>query len=150
MTDFSKHLTIPGWCTVELMQYLNTAVSEMPSDQYYLEIGSFCGRSLVASLHNNKAKAIVIDPQDLVVGNSTSEILWNKTVNEFGLIDRIKLYKCRSEDFTGELPPIGVFFLDGNHDSGHTYEALKKFSKFLADEAIVLIEVKWSGCNILE
>jgi predicted O-methyltransferase YrrM len=139
--NYGKELTIPGWCPVELMQKLNKIVSEMPKNQFYLEIGSFCGRSLVAALKENNAQAYVIDPQDLKVGNTTTEIWWNKTVLDFGVKDRIKLYKCKTEEFNGNLrKPIGVFFYDGNHDSGHTYEALNKFAKFLANDAIIIVD----------
>lgn len=138
---YKEEASIQGWCPVPLMQLLASAVGNFCDDnKTYLEIGSFCGRSLAAALKINNVKAIVIDPLNLITGNGTTETLWNQTVDKFHLRDRITLFKDFAENFVGQLPPIGVFFYDGNHDSGHTYEALNKFSHYLASRAIIIID----------
>lgn len=138
--DFQKESMVQGWCPEPFMYLLNSIVANMPQDQFYLEIGSFCGRSLVAALKNNNAQAIVIDPLNLTTGNGTTEVLWNKTVDDFKLRNRIHLYKEKSEDHVATLPAIGILFYDGNHDSGHTYEALNKYKYSLANSAIIVVD----------
>lgn len=137
---FEEENKIQGWCPVPTMWLLNTALKCLENDETYLEIGSFCGRSLAAALKNNNIQASVIDPLNLLTQNGTTEDLWFKTVNDYKIGERIHLYKGIVEDFHLTLPPIGVFFYDGNHDSGHTYEALCKFKPFLAKSAIIIVD----------
>lgn len=137
---FEAESQIQGWCPVEFMGALNRMVAAMPPDQSYLEIGTFCGRSLAAALKDNNASAIVIDPLDLWTQNGFIHEILAKTIKNFNLQSRVMVHTDRSETFTQDLPKIGVFFYDGNHDSGHTYESLCKFLPFLADEAIVIVD----------
>lgn len=127
-----------GWSCEALCGLINIAVSEClgPGEQY-LEIGTFCGRSLVGALYQNAAKAQVID--NFCDGDKVFTG-WNQAVDDFSLRDRITLHKVACEEFSGELPRIGVFFYDGNHDSGHTYEGLKRYEKYLADTAIIIVD----------
>jgi len=138
--SFAYQDKIQGWCPTPLMWLLNTALKCLRDGEEYLEIGSFCGRSLAAALKNNSATAHVIDPLNLWTQNGTTEDLWFQTVSQFHLADRITLHRDFAENFCGELPPIGVFFYDGNHDTGHTYEALRKYQPFLAESAIIIVD----------
>jgi predicted O-methyltransferase YrrM len=74
------------------------------------------------------------------VGDSTAWIYWNRNIDDYGLRSQITLHRKRMEDFTGDIKDIGVAFVDGNHDSGHTYETLKKVKNYLADEAIIIVD----------
>jgi len=127
-----------GWSCEALCGLINIAVTEcLAEGEQYLEIGTFCGRSLVGALYQNNAKAQVIDnfcDGDKVLAG------WNQAVDDFSLRGRITLHKIACEEFIGGLPPIGVFFYDGNHDSGHTYEGLKKYEQYLADQAIIIVD----------
>jgi Methyltransferase domain len=132
---------IPGWCPNQLAYVLNTLVECMPDNEVYLEIGTFCGKSLVGAMRSNwDKKAIVIDPLNLWTEKGTIESLWNKAIDDNKLRDRVTLYKEYAENFAGELPPVGIFFYDGNHDSGHTYEGLNKYSKFLAPYSVIIVD----------
>ncbi len=132
---------IGGWAAVGLMNLLNFGVKCMDPEEEYLEIGTFGGRSLVGALYDNDRLAQVFDP----FGSEHSEpeeILrsWNKTINEYGIEDRITFYRMYCEQFRGQLPKIGLFLYDGNHDSGHTYEGLKNFEGYLADKSIIIVD----------
>ncbi|MCG8432018.1 MAG: class I SAM-dependent methyltransferase, partial [Candidatus Omnitrophica bacterium] len=61
-------------------------------------------------------------------------------VDHFDVRSRITLHQAYSENFDQELPKIGVLFYDGNHDHGFTYESLVKFTPFLADEALIIVD----------
>jgi predicted O-methyltransferase YrrM len=138
--SFKEELKLGGWCPATIMSFLNTAVSSMPEDQYYLEIGSWCGRSLCAALKNNDKRAIVIDPLDHIAGGKQVFDEWSRNVRSAGIEDRVALHRVRAEQFIGDLPSIGIFFYDGSHDSGHTYEGLSRYERFLADEAIIIVD----------
>lgn len=137
---FIEEDKIQGWCPVPLMEILNRYVGAMKQDQSYLEIGTFCGRSLIAALKDNSANAIVIDPLNLWTQNGNIKDIWDSNIDRFNVRNRITLYRQYTESFCSKLPSIGIFFYDGNHDSGHTYEALNKFREYLADEAIIIVD----------
>lgn len=129
--------TVGGWSGPELMATLNTAVSYLDDGEEYLEIGTFCGKSLAGTLRNNMVRAQVID--NFWDGRKV-ENEWNETVDRFQIRDRVTLHKEYTEKWSGDMPTIGVFFYDGNHDSGHSYEGLKKFESYLSDRAIIVVD----------
>lgn len=137
---FADEEKLQGWCPAPTMWLLNAALSCLQDNEEYLEIGTFCGRSLAAALKGNNARANVIDPLNLWTQNGTIEEIWNKNVDACGIRDRVTLHQQFAENFCGDLPKIGVFFYDGNHDSGHTYEALRKYQPYLSSSAIIIVD----------
>jgi len=132
---------VAGWCPIELGSVLGTLL--LSGDRKYLEVGTFCGRSLIYALRTNKnTKAYVIDPllDSMKVANSNVWLHWSKNVVDYEIKDQITLYRERIEHFQGEIKDIDIAFVDGNHDSGHTYEALKKVQNYLADNAIIIVD----------
>lgn len=130
-----------GWASAQKIHILNKALSFMEEGEQYLEIGSYCGRSLVGALDNNDSLAQVIDPFELFLPDGLVIYgHWQEAVSRFGCGDRITLHKALCNEFTGDLPPIGVFYYDGDHDSGHTYEGLKRFEDRLTDNAIIIVD----------
>jgi len=140
---------IPGWCHQETMFFLNLVVGHfLNQDEQYLEIGTYCGKSLVAALYKNYAKAQVIEPFEKHLPDGVHiRSKWVENISRFGLgsENRVTLHNEKCEQFDGDLPEIGVFYYDGNHDSGHTYEALKKYEKYLADNAIIIVDDYYIG-----
>lgn len=130
-----------GWASAQKMYILHHALMCMDDDEQYLEIGTYTGRSLVGSLINNDKLAHVIDPFELFLPDGLVIFNhWTETVEKYGVRNRITLHKSLCQNFNDDLPKIGVCYFDGDHDSGHTYEALKKFEKYLADDAIVICD----------
>lgn len=133
--------SVAGWCPVELGAVLGNLLFDLKEP--YLEVGTFCGRSLIYALRDNPTiKATVIDPlpDSMRVGDSTVWLHWNKNIDEYGFRNQITLHRERIEAFNGDVSGIGVAFVDGNHDSGHTYETLRKVKNYLADDAIVIVD----------
>ena len=130
-----------GWASTAKMHILNTALRCMEADEQYLEIGSYVGRSLVGALLDNDKSAQVIDPFELFLPDgNTIHKAWTKAITDFGVADRVNLHKTLCADFNSGLPPIGVYYYDGDHDSGHTYEGLKKFEQYLTDSALIIVD----------
>jgi predicted O-methyltransferase YrrM len=138
----SRFDSVNGWCTPSTMKLINFAVTEcLEGGEEYLEIGSYCGRSIIAALLNNNKRAQVIEPFDLFLEDGVFiQSLWDRNVNQFGVRDRITLHKIKCVEFNESLPPVGVLYYDGNHDSGHTYHSLRAFESYLADNAIILVD----------
>lgn len=134
--------SIPGWSPPTLGGLLDKAVSDcLEEGEQYLELGTFCGRSLVYALRYNDKQAYVIDPLNLKVADRTSYDFWYETIKKYNLQDRVKGLQCGYEQ--AELHPnnkFGVILIDGNHDTGHTLAALNKLEPFFADKAIIIVD----------
>lgn len=131
-----------GWASAMKCNVLHNALLAMEGDEQYLEIGSYTGRSLAGALLYNKKLAQVIDPFELFLPDGLVIYEhWCETILKHGLADRVTLHKalCNNMD-ASLLPPIGVYYYDGDHDSGHTYEGLKKFEKTVSSHAILLVD----------
>jgi predicted O-methyltransferase YrrM len=135
---FKKECSIDGWASAGLMSLMNQAVGECISpDEYYLEIGTYAGRSLAGALQGNHALAYVIDN----FWDSQSLLpTFKHNIKTFAIDDRVAYYEGNAETFTESLPKIGVMFYDANHDRGYTHFNLNKFESFLSDEAIIIID----------
>ena len=139
-----EHEEVGGWCPYGSMGVLNYGLThclEPSENEHYLEIGSYVGRSLCGALQGNVALAHVIDPFEFFLPDGLKiRESWERNIKAFGVMDRVTLHKILCQNFADELPPIGFYFYDGDHDSGHTYEGLKKFMPFLADRAIIGVD----------
>ncbi len=136
--SFQEESKLGGWCDPNLMSILNDlATNCLEKNEKYLEIGTFVGRSLTASLKNNNAEAVVIDP--FIDGEHVYKE-WERNIFNAGISSRVTLYKqpCESVNFLNHQ--IGLFLYDGCHDSGHTYEGLKQFSKYLSKPSIIVVD----------
>jgi hypothetical protein len=138
MRKYSQELQLGGWCPPSFMSFLNVAVSSMQHGNSYLEIGSWCGRSLCGALKDNDKQAVVIDPLEHTAGSKKIYDVWYENTQRFR--NRVTLHRVCCEHFYEDLPPIEVFLYDGNHDSGHTYEGLNKFERYLTDRAIIMVD----------
>jgi predicted O-methyltransferase YrrM len=130
-----------GWASPGKMLILNTAIQMMDPDEEYLEIGSYVGRSLIGALEGHDRRAQVIDPYDLFLPDGIHIFeQWDRNTREFGVQDRVTLHKQFSEQFSKSLPPIGVAYFDGDHDSGFTYETLKNMEHYLSDQCLIICD----------
>jgi predicted O-methyltransferase YrrM len=140
--DWSHLSLINGWTDPRALTMLNIAVSEfMEDNEQYLEIGTYCGKSVCAALWANDKRAQVIDAFSLVMPDGDAiEDAWRRNVSEQGVAGRTTLHKTFSQSFKRELPPIGVYYYDGSHEWGMTYRGLVDFEQFLADRAIIIVD----------
>jgi predicted O-methyltransferase YrrM len=131
---------VMGCCYPNTMALMNFLVTNcLENDEIYLELGSFCGRTLIAALTDNEAQAISIDP--LIHDDSATAIFDN--VARYNVADRVTIHHKYWQDFIKEgqaAPPVGIFFDDGDHGTGSTIQSLEAFVPFLADESIIVID----------
>jgi len=132
---------VAGWCPTELGSVLGTFLAS--GQKRYLEVGTFCGRSLIYALRTNlNTKADVIDPlsDQMIVGTKPVYQHWEANVKAYEIQNQITLHRFKLEEFTGSINDIHLAFVDGNHDSGHTLEALRKVKQYLANDAIIIVD----------
>ena len=139
------------WGDRRTCMMLNYAVGCLDAQESYLEVGTFCGGSLAGAMQGNTAIAQVIDPLHHTTAKGTCWDIWNSVIDEQGLRDRVVLHRefCEKVD-PEKIPEIGVYFYDGDHNSGHTYEGLKRFESRLSDRAIVIVDDYLIGGGVHE
>ena len=133
---------INGWTDPGALTMLNTIVRDFfqPGDNY-LEIGTYCGKSLCGALQDNQGEAQVIDPFGLVLPDGDAiEAAWRRNVAAQGVNDRVQLHRSTSQSFAGKLPLIGLYYYDGSHEVGDTYHGLTTFEHHLSDRAIIIVD----------
>ena len=124
----SRTEVIEGQTTRAELVVLVRLASEVPSDQVIVEVGSYRGRSSVAlglgSKRGNGVRVYAIDPHTTVVtadggqyGPSDMAAMY-RAIERFGLGEIIAVVACPSLVVCqGWQQPIGLLFLDGNHET---------------------------------
>ncbi len=136
-TSFDKILAIPGWSAESQLRYLMSCVSSLPDHSHIVEIGVWQGRSAIAmaeACRGTGKRVFAIDPwQDYTQeGVQVSRYVNGWGVNSFEAvfttfqrnIQRFRLepwiVTCRSTSRaaaeTWSHGPVGMVYIDGNHD----------------------------------
>jgi predicted O-methyltransferase YrrM len=125
---------------------LNVAARCLGEDEWYLEVGSYRGRSLVgASLDHTHGRFAAIESFREFVDQhpDVSHEVVRKTLATWGVEARVQF--IRGDAFRllprGAVPgPVGVYFYDGAHTRLAQWLALAVAEPLLADEALVVID----------
>jgi predicted O-methyltransferase YrrM len=133
---------VRGFGSPHTISIVNTLLSRfIELGESYLEIGTFCGRSLIAGLQHNDIHAYVID--DHIARGETTDLAaeFDANVSKYGLQDRITLFRQDYRaPFTTELPKIGLYYFDGPHERWDSYDGIQLFKRFLSDNSIILVD----------
>lgn len=145
LTDVSKvHREVDGFSAPYLMKVLNLAISNMEPREYYLEIGSHRGRTLIGGMIGNADKrAVAVDNFSQFGEGSRKALLTN--IEKFGLGARIDFYERDSDDFFENViqfkfGTVGVYMYDGNHDTDIGFENLCNVVPYLSGEAVIILD----------
>jgi predicted O-methyltransferase YrrM len=134
-----KVLAVPGWTSEQQLRYLMTMAQQLPDQSYIAEIGVWQGRSALAladACRGTDKRVFAIDPwQDYNQGSvdiSTRLKEWGVTSFE-DVHNAFRHYrrKLKLEPWVVEIRstsldaarhwlhgPVGMVFIDGNHDYG--------------------------------
>ncbi|HYQ03657.1 MAG TPA: class I SAM-dependent methyltransferase [Polyangiaceae bacterium] len=127
--------------TENKLKLLNFACSLLSPDEYYLEIGTWKGATLVGALYKNECRAIAIDNFSQFAG---SRAALESNLQSFGVRGSVKVIEGDAFQVAarGDLAPksVGVYFYDGGHTYSDQYKALRLFEPFLKDDAIVVVD----------
>lgn len=141
---------VEGMASARKLTFLRTLASCLPRDgsECYLEVGTFQGKSLIATLRGNVG----------VVGVACDNFSeWNDPVEpqnaralrtnlvRHGLTESVRFF---DEDFRTllaawadrDLPLAGVYFFDGPHDEQSQYDGIALAEPVLADRALVVVD----------
>jgi len=137
---------VAGYTSANELAMLNLAVSLMPADEAYLEVGTFKGRSMCGTLRGNSDKVFYAMENFMEFGmagqEARAELMANLATHGEGADVRLLEGDCFDlMARPGALDrPVGVYFYDGEHTLLAHYLALAVVEPLLADEALVLID----------
>lgn len=140
---------IEGMSCPETMRTLNYAISLLPKDESYLEVGVHQGLSFIAAVLNNlkgrSSESLVGVDNFSEFGSQDSKLCGNLTA--FGLQEKVTFVQDDCWDYMKEALsssfrhiPIGVYFYDGAHDYKSHVKAFEFVEPLLADQALVLVD----------
>jgi hypothetical protein len=124
----------PGWASNCIQHTLNLMVDCLKgTNEAYLEVGSFGGRSLESSCINNEE--VPKYSCDIELSDALNEVVSNPEYNitffkeDFSTLDLSKINHS-----------ISVYYYDGDHSYEKTYEGLQKIIPVLSDKALVCLD----------
>lgn len=137
---------VTGFTSANELAMLNLAVKLMATDEAYLEVGTFKGRSMCGTLRDNADKTLYAMENFLEFGmagqEARTELMTNLATYGDGADVRLlegDCFKLMAEPGIVDRP-VGVYFYDGEHTLLAHYLALAAVEPLLADEALVLID----------
>jgi predicted O-methyltransferase YrrM len=141
---------VEGMASVRKLRLLNALASRLPTDgsECYLEIGTFQGKSLIATLSGNgEVKAVACDnfsEWDNAAEPRNARAL-RANLARHGMADRVRFFDVDFRDLlsswtTHELRPVGLYFFDGPHDEESQYAGIALAEPILADHALVVVD----------
>ncbi len=150
--DAKRLVDVEGMSGPRLCNLLNRLVAAMPSDQKYLEIGTWRGLTLLSAAYGNEAKRCVACDKFRVWGRYTglgllARAAFRANVERYrGQTATIEFHEMRSLRMFREglvKGPIGVFFYDGDHSLEGTRDNILAAAPLLANPAVLLVD-DWS------
>lgn len=147
-----------GLTSPRVRRLLNDLVRRIPADEAYLEIGCWQGATLISALLDNKnVTAYACDnwsstlPQierkngkkhETLIGGEDSKARFWANIKKYR--DRLPSFMFHEQDSAKTLEelngPVGVFFYDGDHDSGVTQRAVEAAKRFLSPTCILVFD----------
>lgn len=135
---------VQGMSSPKKLRLLNLAYGLLPPGEAWLEIGTFHGKSLIATLAGQPARpcyACDDFSQFGDHGNTLATLRANLAAH--ALADRVNFFhgdfrRCLTEQHV--YHPVGGYFFDGPHDYASQYDALRLVEPLLADEALVIVD----------
>lgn len=135
---------VEGFSGPYVMKLLNMAISNMEGDEYYLEIGTHQGKTLIGGMIGNEDKrAVAVDNFSMFNDNTKAKLLAN--IEKFDMGEQVCFLEMDSNIFFREQMPrkrgdIGVYFYDGNHNTDQGFKGLCDAVPHLADEAVIVFD----------
>lgn len=140
-----------GMAGIRTAKIINFACRCLAEGEFYLEVGTFSGYSLVSAGYQNNTLCVGVDDLSLteVIKEGSRESvrphvrgILNKNLAEYGspnmrFIESDFRSVTLNEESKGKL---GVLFIDGNHTKEDVQAALDKFEPYMCQDAIVIFD----------
>src|SRR5262249_37950847 len=135
--------TVLGMTAPKNQKLLRLAFSCLGTEEAYLEVGTYQGKTLISALLGNPHRpAYACDNFSEFAGPDSRAIL-NRNLARSGLAGRATFLDA---DFRSVLRPdviphrVGLYLYDGAHDEPSQYDGIALAEPLLADEALVLVD----------
>ncbi len=137
-------LLTAGTTGSRIAKLINFAVSCMEESECYLEVGVFTGYTLISANYQNNRQCIGIDSfqPDQVFSIKPDDV---RSKCKFNLMNYTTNALLIDGDFRNVPPeqitkPVGVHFIDGDHNYNAVMEGLEWVKPMLAKDAIVIFD----------
>lgn len=140
---FDPCKSINGMSSIKKLKLLNLAYSFLETDECYVEIGTFFGKSLISAMIKNRLRKTYACDNFSEFNDFSSESTFASNLEKYNLQDKVVFFNL---DFRRVLNhqnikmPIGLYFYDGAHDYESHYLAVKLAEHLLANEALIIID----------
>jgi precorrin-6B methylase 2 len=145
---------LKGWLTHDEINFLYDFASRVLAGQVIVEIGSWEGKSTIAtalgSKAGNQARVIAIDPH---TGSQEHHDLWGKVdtftnfqnnLATFGVTDTVEplvMTSAAAVEHVGNN--IGLLFIDGSHTFSDVMQDLRLWAPKVVDGGIIALHDSW-------
>lgn len=144
----SLRLQVHGMSSPRTAKLLNFAAQHLGPKEYYLEIGTFTGYTLLSAKFETSVRSIAIDNFALylyVNGKAVPPFEQLKeNIHRFGSgFTNVLAQDFRQVDLQAELDQgrkAGVFFIDAEHTAKDVTDSFAWAERYLADEAIIVLD----------
>jgi hypothetical protein len=127
-----------GWFSKREAKELYTRVLEVPEEHLILEIGSYAGRATVVLAHSGR-RVICIDPLEFGTRPDGKWAIGPEHVTAFEAVlarhANVSWVRARSEQAPLPDAPVGLLFIDGDHEAPGPLEDYRRFAPALAPGA---------------
>lgn len=146
-----------GMSGIRTAKIINFACRCMNADEFYLEIGTFAGYTLISAGYQSNAMCVGVDdfsleeqirPESRGAAKELLRTVLNKHLEAYGSTN----HKFIESDFRNVVlskeseGKLGVLFIDAKHDSKEVEEAMAKFEPYLAPKAVIIFDdVQFNG-----
>ncbi len=132
---------VGGLARANNLALLNAAVSVLPAGEWYVEVGSYKGASLVGALVENDAPAVAVDA--FTFRDATREEL-ELALARYGLGGRVVVLEGDAYDLlaAGALEDrrVGVYYWDAAHERAAVTAGLRAVEPWLAPGALLIVD----------
>jgi len=146
-----NRMAMRGMSSPRTAKILNFGAICASNGEFYLEIGTFSGYTLLSAAYQNNTLCIGVDDfslKDVYKNAGSSEITnfvreaLNRNILQFGggnvqFVEADFRKIVIPDDKKGKL---AVFFIDGTHDYENVDQAIRQFEPLLADDAVVVFD----------
>lgn len=140
-----------GMAGIRTAKIINFACRCLGEGEFYLEVGTFSGYSLVSAGYQNNTLCVGVDDlslSEVVKEGSRDSVrphvrgILNNNLAEYGSPNMQFIESdFRSVTLNGESSgKLGVLFVDGNHTKEDVRETLAKFEPYMCKDAVVIFD----------
>jgi predicted O-methyltransferase YrrM len=148
-----------GMSGIRTAKLLNFAAKCMAPGEFYLEVGTFSGYTLISAGYQLNSLCIGVDnlsmnelvkPEEREHKKNCIRAILNKNLGELGTVNtRFVELNYRDLGLTDESKgKLSILFIDGDHTRQEAKDTFEKFEPFFSDDAVIVFDdVQFGGIS---